>query len=109
MTPLDPTHTKPVESIHPDNTPNAEPEHILKAFEALIERSAKFPNVAEHVHAPMHTVKDLSWIHELIPGIEDLVAKYHIGNFVAVRGQSEKFFESMPLYARYVRVSFVWR
>lgn len=100
MTPLDPTHTKPVESIHPNNTPNAEPEHILKAFEALIERSTKFPNVAEHVHAPMHTVKDLSWIHELIPGIEDLVAKYHIGNFVAVRGQSERFFESMPLYAR---------
>jgi len=52
------------------------------------------------IHAPMDLVKQMSWLHTLIPGIEKLAAMYHIGNFVAVRGGNEKFFESMPLYTR---------
>src|SRR5258708_2419478 len=92
--------SKPIESIHPDNLPRAECDHVVKAFEKLIERSDKHSNVTEHLHASMETVKDLSWLHSLIPGIEKLAAKYHVGNFVAIRGTDEKFFETMPLYAR---------
>lgn len=42
----------------------------------------------------------MRWITKLIPGIEKLAAEYHIGNFVALRGKNEDFFESMPLYTR---------
>jgi phosphatidylserine decarboxylase len=94
------TIIKPIEAIHPDNLPSAKHDHIAKAFSALVERSANSPNVAEHIHAPMHIVQDLPWVHSLIPGIEKLAAKYHVGNYVAVRGKNETFFESMPLYVR---------
>jgi len=101
MTSLDSsTITKPIETVHPDNLPGANHDHVAKAFDTLVERSAKYPNVTEHVHAPMQIVKDLSWIHSLIPGIEKLAAKYHVGNYVALRGSNETFFETMPLYAR---------
>lgn len=94
------TIDKPIESIHPDNLPTAEHHHITKALSILVERSDIHPDVKDHVIAPMHTVKDLLWLHPLIPGIEHLAARYHVGNYVAVRGSDGKFFESMPIYAR---------
>jgi len=95
---------KPIEVIHPDNLPQATHDDVAKALVALVERSAKHPDVTEHIHAPMHKVKEMSWLHLLIPGIEKLAVKYHVGNYVAVRGSNESFFESMPLYARCVEL-----
>jgi len=92
---------KPIEVIHPDSLPQATHDHVAKALITLVERSAKYPDVTEH-HVPMHMIKHMSWLHSLVPGIEKLAAKYHIGNYVAVRGSDETFFESMPLYARWV-------
>jgi phosphatidylserine decarboxylase len=42
----------------------------------------------------------MHFLHNLVPGLENLASKYHIGNYVLVRGTNEKFFESMPIYAR---------
>ncbi|KIK50764.1 hypothetical protein GYMLUDRAFT_182269 [Collybiopsis luxurians FD-317 M1] len=42
----------------------------------------------------------IPWIHNMIPGIENLAAQYHIGNFVVIRETGERIFESMPIYAR---------
>lgn len=93
---------KPIEVIHPDNLPRAKHDHVAKALMTLVERSAKYPDVAEHLHAPMHKIQHMSWLHSLVPGIEKLAVKYHIGNYIAVRGSNETFFESMPLYVRWV-------
>ena len=46
---------------------------------------------------------------KLVPGIEKLAVKMHAGNFVAIRNRSkppgsDKIFESMPIYARYVDI-----
>ncbi|KJA28093.1 hypothetical protein HYPSUDRAFT_62487 [Hypholoma sublateritium FD-334 SS-4] len=70
------------------------------ALSALVKHSADSPNVTHHILAPMSAVGQLSWVHKLIPGIERIAVEYHCGNYVVVRGSSEPFFESMPLYAR---------
>ncbi|RDB23914.1 Phosphatidylserine decarboxylase proenzyme 2 [Hypsizygus marmoreus] len=97
--PKNPTD-KPVESIHPDNLPDAQPDHLATALTALVDHSAQHTDVGQGIHAPMHLVFKIPWIHKLIPGIEKLAVAYHIGNFVLVRETGEPIFESMPLYAR---------
>jgi len=93
---------KPVEIIHADSLPDADLEQVAKALTKLVERSAKNDNVQEHIHASEYTLKELSWIHHLIPDLEKLAAKYHFGNYVVVRETNEPFFEFMPLYTRCV-------
>jgi phosphatidylserine decarboxylase len=103
MTSLNPVNIdKPVENIHPDNLPDAQQDHMASALTALVDHSARHTDVSQGIHAPMKSIMKIPWIHSLIPGIEKLAAAYHIGNFVAVRGTDETFFESMPLYARLV-------
>lgn len=92
--------TKPVESISADSLPGANQEHAANALEALIEHSSKHVDLGSSIHAAAHSIGSLPFIHRLVPGIEDLAAKYHIGNYVMIRGTDEKFFESMPIYAR---------
>ena len=89
MSSLDPTSIqKPVERIHPDNFPAEarHPEVAAAALKALIEHSAKHPDVRASIHAPMHRLLASPHIAKLIPGIEQLASQYHVGNFVALRG-----------------------
>jgi len=89
---------KKVESIRPKNLPKVKPDELAKAFTELVNRSMEEP----HIATPMDKVKDAAWVHKLVPGIDNLAVKYHIGNYVAIRGGSDKVFESMPLYTRSV-------
>ncbi|KAF8892037.1 phosphatidylserine decarboxylase-domain-containing protein [Infundibulicybe gibba] len=91
---------KPLENIHPDNLPDAQVDHLARALQALVDHSARHTDVSQNIHAPMHALFKIPWIHDLIPGIEKLAAAYHMGNFFLVRGTQEPVFESMPLYAR---------
>ena len=63
-------------------------------------------NVEEGIHSHGHD-KRHAWLEKLVPGVEKLTVKFHAGNFVAIRDKSkppgsERFFESMPIYARFV-------
>ncbi|GAA6064504.1 hypothetical protein JCM10212_001812 [Sporobolomyces blumeae] len=50
---------------------------------------------------PAHqAVEHHSWLKRWVPGVETIAAKYHLGNWVVVRGTGEKRWESMPLYVR---------
>ena len=112
MSTLDTTSiSKPVETIHPDNFPEEakHPEVAASALKALVEHSATHPDVAATIHAPMHRLLSSPYVAKLIPGIEQLASEYHVGNFVAMRGTSEQFFESMPIYPRYASYIFVFR
>lgn len=91
---------KPVENIHPDNLPDATKEDFANALVHVVEQSDTNDDVSHHLHSPFRDVVKMRWITKLIPGIEKLAAEYHIGNFVALRGKNEDFFESMPLYTR---------
>lgn len=108
MTSLDPTSiSKPVEPIHPDNFPEEakHPNVAAAALKALVEHSATHPNVGTTIHTPMHRLLESPYVAKLVPGIEQLAAQYHVGNFVAMRGTSDTFFESMPVYPRCVAYS----
>lgn len=85
---------KPVELIKADSLSPAEQKHFGKALEAVVDQS----NLAHGIHA--HSLIHMPFLKKLIPGLEDLASKYHFGNYVAMRGTDEKFFESMPIYAR---------
>lgn len=91
---------KPVDPIKPESLPDASHEDVAKGLSTIVARSADVSNVMSHIHAPMHTLAQAHWIHSLVPGIEKLAVEYHCGNYVVVRGSSEPFFETMPLYAR---------
>ncbi|KAF7798967.1 hypothetical protein EIP86_010196 [Pleurotus ostreatoroseus] len=103
MSSLDPTSiSKPVETIHPDNFPEEakHPEVAASALKTLVEHSATHPDVTATIHAPMHRLLSSPYVTKLIPGIEQLASQYHVGNFVAIRGTGDQFFESMPIYPR---------
>ncbi|KAF8588159.1 hypothetical protein K439DRAFT_1645594 [Ramaria rubella] len=96
---------KKVEVVHPDNLPNASHEHFAGALHKLVsETDTTTPggthDVSKTIHAPVHTVPSHPWLGKYIPGLETLASEYHVGNFVVVRGTGDKFFESMPIYAR---------
>lgn len=99
--PAEVADTKPVETIHPDNLPAAkDPEHVAVALEALVKHSEEHDDVKNTVHAPMHQLADLPLVHKLLPGIQDIANRYHVGNYVIVRETGERIFESMPIYPR---------
>lgn len=95
---------KPVETIHPSNLPkdSQDPHLTVEALNTLVDRSAQHDDVQQSIHTPMHRILHNKVIQKLIPGIEKVASDYHVGNFVVMRGTGEKFFESMPLYPRYV-------
>ena len=92
--------TKPTEQIHPNNLPDASPDHFASALEALVDHSNEHIDVGQGIHTPMHDMLRVPWIHRLIPGIEKLAVAYHVGNYYIVRSTQEPVFESMPIYAR---------
>ncbi|KDQ53656.1 hypothetical protein JAAARDRAFT_38966 [Jaapia argillacea MUCL 33604] len=93
--------TKPLEPTQdPSSLPDAHQDNLAHALHSVVEHTSSEPDASKSIHAHLHKVSSSSWIHKLVPGLEDLASKYHIGNYVVVRGTGEKFFESMPLYAR---------
>jgi len=91
---------KPLEKIHPNNLPKADKDNVAVALTTLVERSATHADVSEALHMSLIGIGKNPWFEKLIPGLEDLANKYHIGNYVMIRGTEEKVFESMPIYAR---------
>ncbi|KAI6149305.1 phosphatidylserine decarboxylase-domain-containing protein [Pisolithus tinctorius] len=92
---------KPIENIHPDNLQRVHKEVVIHAFRQLVEHSHPSKgngDVTTTVHASAHS--RVEWLHKVVPELETLAEKYHIGNFVAIRGTNQRFFESMPIYAR---------
>ncbi|PPQ97431.1 hypothetical protein CVT26_006778 [Gymnopilus dilepis] len=100
--------TKPIDPIRSEGHPlgDVKQEAVIKGLSKLVATSADEPDVGHHILAPVHTLNKshFDWIRKLIPGIERVAVEYHVGNFVAIRGTDEKVFESMPLYAREVRL-----
>lgn len=93
---------KPIEQNHIDNLPDATPDHLADGLKALVEHSSSHSDVSQNIHATVLTISRIPWFDGLIPGIEKLAARYHVGNFVIVRYTNEKIFETMPIYARSV-------
>ncbi|KZP30542.1 hypothetical protein FIBSPDRAFT_945896 [Athelia psychrophila] len=101
MTSLHPDNiTRPVEKIAKDSLHGVDADAAGAALSGLVDHSAEVDDVSHGIHAQAHSISHIPYLHKLIPGLEHLAAKYHIGNYVAVRGSNEKFFESMPIYAR---------
>jgi len=75
-------------------------DDVAMGLSSIVNNSGTNADVNQGIHAPMHKIGHLSFLHKLVPGLEALSAKYHVGNFVMVRGGHEKIFESMPIYAR---------
>jgi phosphatidylserine decarboxylase len=91
---------RPIETIHPDNLVDATHEHVAQGLSEIVDHSSTKHDVTHHIHAPVHLVHSLPFIHKLVPGLEELSTKFHVGNFVIVRGTDTRIFESMPIYAR---------
>jgi phosphatidylserine decarboxylase len=87
-----------------DNTtepiPDATGKQAGEALEHVVEQSSSQHDVSHSIHATAHSIGHLPLLKKLVPGLENLANKYHVGNYVVVRGTNEKFFESMPIYAR---------
>lgn len=97
--------TKPHDPMTPASLPEHadDPEPVAKALYAAVDASAEHrSDVQKSIHAPMHKVPSIPLVGRFLPGLEGLASKYHIGNFVVIRGTGERFFESMPLYPRYI-------
>ncbi|KAI0698236.1 phosphatidylserine decarboxylase-domain-containing protein [Cytidiella melzeri] len=94
--------TKPVEVTHPSNLPPSlqDPTATAAALEKLVDHSKEHQDVRNGIHAPIHRLMHLPIVQKLIPGIEDLATNWHVGNYVQMRGSTETFFESMPIYPR---------
>lgn len=106
-----PTHllTKPVEKHDsPDKSlPDATHQQVVDTLGLLVDSSdpSKATGTVPEglsTHTPMHKVSKIHMLEKYIPGIEKVASEYHVGNFVAIRGSDERFFESMPLYPRCV-------
>lgn len=89
---------KPVELIKPDSLPTEERKHIGKALEAVVDQSVLHSDLTHGIHGHSHL--HFPFLKTLVPGLENLASKYHFGNYVMMRGTNQKFFESMPIYAR---------
>lgn len=82
MTSLHPNNIdKPVETIHQDHLPDASVEHTGGALESLVEHSVTQNDVGHGIHAPMQKVLGIPFLKKLIPGLEDLATKFHVGNY----------------------------
>jgi phosphatidylserine decarboxylase len=93
---------KPIETIRRDSLPKATRDDVAIGLQSIVAKTAEDPDLTHAIDAPFHTLTKLRWVQKLIPGIERLAVEYHCGNYVAVRGSDEQFFESMPLFARHV-------
>jgi phosphatidylserine decarboxylase len=93
---------KPVENdITPSKAlPGVDHHAAMQALDKLTDESQVHGDVTKSIHGHHGALQKVGWLSVMVPGIEDLAAKYHVGNYVVVRETGEKFFESMPIYAR---------
>lgn len=91
---------KPLENMDTNNLSEATNANMAEGLETMVSRSESHNDVSHGIHMHGHNLLEVPWIHKMIPGVEKLASAYHIGNFVIDRRNGEKFFESMPIYAR---------
>ncbi|KIJ65112.1 hypothetical protein HYDPIDRAFT_153053 [Hydnomerulius pinastri MD-312] len=91
--------TKPVEKIDQQSLPGVESSDVALGLTQVVESTGSEPSgdVTKGIHGAAHSHH---FLHGLIPQLQDLANKYHVGNFVIDRKTKNKFFESMPIYAR---------
>ena len=95
---------KAIETYQPqvhNHLSNAGDESIAKGLESMVAHSDTNHDVSHGIHMHGKHIFGIPWIQKMIPGIENLAAEYHIGNYVVIRESGERIFESMPIYARY--------
>ncbi|KAG1854839.1 phosphatidylserine decarboxylase-domain-containing protein [Suillus subalutaceus] len=83
---------------------------IAEALKETVERSSpqhadNRNDVTQGIHGHLHHFASGGpahhlWLSKFVPQLQSLAAKYHVGNYVAIRGTNERIFESMPIYAR---------
>lgn len=93
---------KPKQTITATNLPahSQDPAVVADSLSTLVNHSAGHADVRHGIHAPMHKLAQLPFVHKLIPGLEKLASEYHVGNYVINRETGDRFWESMPIYPR---------
>jgi len=73
-----------------------------EALTSLVENtSSTQPGHTCTVHTPTAYTGQHAWLHKLIPPIEKIASKDHLGNFVTTRPPNPvQHWESMPIYVR---------
>jgi phosphatidylserine decarboxylase len=98
--------TKPIDPqtrdilCHPDTGEVHSADHAAQALYAAVDATSEHADVTQGIHAPTHKIASHGIFAKLVPGLQHLADRFHIGNFVMIRGTGEKFFESMPIYTR---------
>lgn len=94
--------TKAIEHIKTDSgLAGADDDNIAESFALLVgntQPSQSGGDVTQGIHAAAHSHHPL--LTKVVPQLQNLANKYHVGNYVIDRKTGEKFFESMPIYAR---------
>ncbi|KAG8214990.1 phosphatidylserine decarboxylase-domain-containing protein [Butyriboletus roseoflavus] len=91
--------TKPIEHITTQSgLSGADDDDVAQGFASLVGNTQGNGDVAQGIHAAAHTHHP--FLHKLVPQLQNLANKYHVGNYVIDRKTGQKFFESMPIYAR---------
>jgi hypothetical protein len=92
----------PLRSVEYSHSISADVNHeqLASALQEIVHQSGEKEDVTETIHAETGKIASHPWMHKVIPGVHKWEASHHIGNYVAIRGTDETFFESMPIYAR---------
>ncbi|EGN95070.1 hypothetical protein SERLA73DRAFT_95738 [Serpula lacrymans var. lacrymans S7.3] len=94
---------KPLEEVDSNSLPNTHNDAVAHALTSLVGHSAASEHggdVTQGIHGHIHVLDHVKWLKGIVPEVQSLAAHYHVGNFVIKRETGEKFFESMPIYAR---------
>ncbi|KAG9309536.1 phosphatidylserine decarboxylase-domain-containing protein [Chiua virens] len=93
--------TKPVEHVLNSPLYDANVDDVAEGFARLIgntQVSESGGDVTQGIHGAAHSHHP--FLNKFVPQLQNLANKYHVGNYVVDRKTGEKFFESMPIYAR---------
>ncbi|KAF8142104.1 phosphatidylserine decarboxylase-domain-containing protein [Boletus edulis] len=93
--------TKPIEHVSTTSgLAGADDDDVAAGFAQLVENThpSQSGDIMQGIHAAAHS--HLPSLHKFVPQLQNLATKYHVGNYVIDRNTGEKFFESMPIYAR---------
>ncbi|KAH7913058.1 phosphatidylserine decarboxylase-domain-containing protein [Hygrophoropsis aurantiaca] len=71
---------------------------VANTLVQAVGHSEKEDNITQHIHG--HHQGHFSFLKKWVPELETLASTHHVGNFVVDRQTGERFFESMPIYAR---------
>ena len=92
---------KAVEKIHPSHLARTDKDDIARGLQQLVDHSLPAKGHGDITQGILGPAESLApWLGKLIPELEELAKKYHIGNFVVIRATNQRFFEKMPIYVR---------